>query len=115
LFGSRAIHGVSWFGNFFGSVQRNVAGLWISYPRGGFCGTVSAGEPIQPKQSGGSIEGYFIGDANPFVEGAYRYVVLYSLSPTSPGVPTALIEQGLTRKQVEDVYEVTAEFNVQSN
>lgn len=113
----RPIHGVGWLGNFFGSVQRDVSGrgFWIPYPRGGFCGTVSAGKPIQPKERAGSIEGYFIGEANPFSEGAYRYVVHYSLSPISPGVPTKLIEKGLTRKQVQDVYEVAAEFRIQSN
>jgi hypothetical protein len=111
--GDRAIYGVGWLGNFFGRVERNVRGVWIPYHRGGFCGTVSAGKPIQPMESAGSIEGYFIGDAKPFTEGSYRYVVHYSLSPRSPGVPTALLEKGLTRKQVEDVYEVATEFRVQ--
>ncbi|HKA17387.1 MAG TPA: hypothetical protein VKN18_03640 [Blastocatellia bacterium] len=111
----RVRYGVAWFGNFFGSVQRDVRGLWIPYPRGGFCGTVSAGKPIEPKQGAGSIEGYFIGDANPFIEGAYRYVVQYSLSSISMGVPAELTKRGMTRKQVEDVYEVAAEFRIQSN
>ena len=109
----RLIYGVGWFGNFFGRVQRDVRGLWMDYPRGGFCGTVSAGRPIQPRRAVGSIEGYFIGDPNPFAEGSYRYVVHYSFSPISSGVPTALIEKGLALKQVEEVYEVVAEFQIE--
>ena len=109
------IYGVSWLGNFFGRIQRELSGHWINYPRGGFCGTVAGGESLEPNESAGSTEGYFIGGANPFVNGRYRYVVQYSLTPTSIGVPTELTDHGITRKRVQNIYEVSAEFYVESN
>jgi len=106
---------VGWPGNFFGHIQREVHGQWINYPRGGFCGTVAGGGPLEPNQSVGSIEGYFIGGANPFAEGRYRYVVQYSPSRTREGVPVDLSEKGQTRKRVQEIYEASAGFYVESN
>lgn len=109
------IYGVGWHGNFFGRIQQIVNGQWLNYPRGGFCGTVAGGQPIEANASAGSIEGYFIGGSNPFVTGRYRYVVQYSLIRTTEGVPAKLANGGLTRKRAQEIYEVSTEFYVEPN
>jgi len=106
------IYGVGLYGNFFGTVQRNINGIWVAYPRGGFCGTVGMGQPLQPNEEVGSHEGYFIGQARPFVTGVYRYVAGYSLAPVSEGVPSELADKGLTLKRSQDIYEIAAEFYI---
>jgi hypothetical protein len=112
---NRPIYGVDWLGNFFGKVRHEVRGQWMPYPRGGFCGTVEGGTPIGPSERAGSIEGYFIGDAKPFVNGKFKYVVQYSLSSPREAVPTDLMNNGKTRKRAQEIYEVSAEFYVTSN
>jgi hypothetical protein len=108
------IYGLGWRGNFFGSVEYQVNGHSIRYPRGHFCGTVSNGEPIQANGRAGSTEGYFIGDPGPFVNGRYRYVVEYSSVPTTAGIPAELTKKGLTRKRVQEIYEISVEFYIES-
>ncbi|HST53314.1 MAG TPA: hypothetical protein VLJ61_14985 [Pyrinomonadaceae bacterium] len=112
---TQPIYGVGWEGNFFGHVEAEAKGHWRGYPRGGFCGTVSAGKPIQPGGKDDSIEGYFMGEVSPFAKGRYRYVVSYSLEPSSFGVPTSFTDAGRTFKRMTDVYEVTEEFRVDSD
>ncbi|HEV8368104.1 MAG TPA: hypothetical protein VGQ39_09140 [Pyrinomonadaceae bacterium] len=104
------IYGAGWLGNFFGRIQFEGHGTWIRYPRGGFCGTVGLGQPLEPNHSVGSVEGYFIGTPTRFVTGRYKYVIQYSLRPVLEGVPTELMKTRTIRKRTQDIFEVSAEF-----
>ena len=64
----RIIHGVN-DGYFFGWIEKIDSGKWSRYFHGGFCGSYQYGEPVSPRQSGISFEGFFIGQPLPFTSG----------------------------------------------
>lgn len=110
---ANALHGVGWFGNYFGYIEQRVAGNWLPLQRGGFCGTVDFGKPLAPGQVTTSTEGFFIGDAKEFTRGDYRYVLRYStVSAQSGGIPSEIYDSGRTYAHSSDFHLAVAPFDI---
>ncbi|MBI5544208.1 MAG: hypothetical protein HY901_09990 [Deltaproteobacteria bacterium] len=106
--GKTAIFGTGVHGNLFGIVEQLLDGKPVSFLRGGFCGTVAPGRPLEPGESVESIEGFFIGRPRPMPVGKYRYVVRYTLEPMR-------FQENLPRNelsvQVNTLFEAADEFD----
>ena len=87
---TKPIYGTGFANYFWGSVCIKIKDYWTPYYRGGLCFTVAGYEPIQPSDTGYSFEG-FITIPEKFINGEYRYVDYYSLSPVFLGISSEMI------------------------
>lgn len=110
---TQPIYGTSFANYFWGTLDIKVIDYWIPYYRGGLCFTVAGCEPIQPADTGYSFEGFFKGGLYPFMNGEYRYVDYYSLSPVFLGASTESIIVNNTTVTIYNYYELVDEFSIE--